>query len=128
MAKKICISPVFMALQGNFNATDEHGHKETLRFRETAWGTKSFGLGENPKRNYETNPLSLDEKAARSAFKSAAEKCSTILANSSLRATWAAAFKEAKAAGTTKCNTLNGFIIHKGIKGLISEDNTLVEG
>lgn len=126
MAKFICINPVFMGLRGNITATDEHGHSETLRFRETSWGTKYFGLGEAKKRNYETNPLSLDEKASRNAFKTASAQRSQILLNSTLRAAWVEHFKTAKAAGTTSAKTLGGFIMNKAISGSVDEQGNLV--
>ncbi len=127
MAKQICINPVFMALRGNFIGQDQHGHKETLRFRETAWGTKSFGLGKNVARNYTTNPLTPDEQAARAAFTAATALRKLICDNAALRATWLKRLNDAKKAGTTKCNTLNGFLMNQAINGHISESGQYQE-
>lgn len=124
--KSICINPVFMALQGNFNAQDVHGHKETLRFRETAWGTKSFGLGSNAKRNLTTNPLSPLETAHRQAFADAAALRSKILSTSSLRQTWQSKFKEDKKDGLTACNTLTGYLMQTAMNGGIDEDGNAI--
>ena len=115
-----------MALKGNFNAQDEHGHKDTFRFRETSWGTKSFGLGCNPKRNYTTNPLSPLETANRQAFADAVELRKKIINTSSLRQTWQAKFKEDRAAGLTSCVTLNGYLQQTAMNGGIDEDGNAI--
>lgn len=121
MSKNICLNPAFMALQGNINATDEHGHKGTFRFRETAWGKKYVGFGPNPKRNYVTHPLSADEQAQRAAFKAASALRSTILKNSALRRQWQTKFKEDRASGATTCVTLSGYLQSKAMNGEIDE-------
>ncbi len=115
-----------MALKGNFNAQDEHGHKDTFRFRETAWGKKSFGLGANTKRNYTTNPLSPLETANRQSFSDAAALRKKILTTSSLRQTWQAKFKEDKKEGLTNCNTLQGYLMQTAMNGGIDEDGNAV--
>lgn len=116
-----------MALRGNFTGQDQHGHKETLRFRETAWGTKSFGLGKNVKRNYTTNPLSPDEQAQRAAFTAAVALRKLIIDNAALRATWLKRLQDDKKAGTTKCTTLNGYLMSQAMNGHVAEDGSYTE-
>jgi len=116
-----------MALKGNFSATDEHGHKETLRFRETAWGTKSFGLGDGKQRDYTQKPLSTKETNARAAFKAAAALRKTILDSATLRTTWSKRFSDDLKAGKTACNTLVGYVMNQAIKGHIDDDGTYLE-
>ena len=121
MSKHVCLTPALVALRGNVSAYDEDGHKAKLRFREyTASGTKIFGIGQ-PKRNLVTHPYSADEKAAKSAFKTAAKTRVQIASNDAAWNAWYSAFKAAKTAGTTKCVTLNGFMQANIIKGNIAE-------
>jgi len=124
MAKQICLNPVLAALKGNFAATDEHGHKETLRFRETSWGKKYFGLGTGSKRNYTTNPITENEAAQRQAFADASALRTLIMNSATFRAQWLKRFKDQKAAGTTACNTLNGFLMQQAMAGNIADDGS----
>lgn len=110
-----------MALQGNINATDEHGHKETLRFRETAWGKKYIGLGANPKRDVVNKPFSSDELQVQSTFAQAAKLRKKVVSVSALKAAWRKRFNDEVEAGTTKCKTLGGYLMQQGFAGHISE-------
>ena len=125
--KNICLNPVFTALQGNYNSTDEHGHKGTFRFRETSWGKKYFGIGPNPKRNTVTHPYSAEERQQHDAFKSASQLRSLIVKNAALRKTWETRFKKDVSTGATKCNTLTGYLQQQAMRGMIQENGSPLE-
>jgi len=127
MAKQICLNPVLAALKGNFAASDEHGHKETLRFRETKWGTRYFGLGDAKARDYSQKPLTTKETNARAAFKAAAALRKTIMDSATLRTTWSKRYSDAVKAGSTACNTFAGYVMNQAIKGHIDDDGSYLE-
>ena len=121
MSKQVCLTPALAALRGNFTAYDNDGHKAALRFRQSATGKLSFGVGQ-PKRNLVTKPYSEDEKSVHQSMKDASMKRKTINLSVSLSDAWLSAFKNAQKAGTTTCKTPQGFIQSCLIKGFVTED------
>ena len=119
--KQVCLTPVLIALRGNYSAYDHDGHKAAFRFRETATGKRVFGVGQ-PKRNITLKPYSEDEKAIQQAMKDASAKRKQINLSVPLSDAWLTAFRTAQKAGTTKCQTPQGFIQSCLIKGLATED------
>lgn len=86
------------------------------------WGNRQRGCSARYKdRNYSTNPLTPDEQAQRAAFTAAAALRKLILDNAALRATWLKRLQDDKKAGSTKCSTLNGYLMNQAMNGHISE-------
>ena len=119
--KQVCLNPALLALRGNCSAYDHDGHKGIFRFRQSATGKLTFGVGQ-PKRNTVLKPYTEDEKAVQTAFKDAAAKRKQINLSVSLSDKWLVAYKNAQATGTTHCLTPQGFITSCLIKGMVTED------
>lgn len=118
--KRFSLNPLFLSIIGNFRVRDEHGHLSIFRFRETPWGTRSFSIGPNAKRNLSTHPFSPAEIAQHEAFTRASSLRVLIFSTPSLLSLWQSRFQSALDAGTTSCHTLNGFLIQQAIRGHIS--------